>query len=225
MPEEITLLQQGLEAVEEMTVMGFSIYQGQLEGQAVLLAQCGIGKVNAALLTMLLVQQGAEQIIFTGVAGGLAPSLSVGDIVVSADAMQHDVDVSALGYRLGHIPDELIHWPADPQLRALALACAQELADVHSMEGRIVSGDQFVADRDKVVWLRQTFQACCVEMEGASVAQVCSRCEVPFVIIRSISDTADYDASLSFQEFTPLAAERANRLVRAMLQRWPATGS
>jgi adenosylhomocysteine nucleosidase len=198
---------------------GFTLYSGLLAGKPVLVAQCGIGKVNAAALAQLLILEGVTHVIFTGVAGALAPELDVGDIVVSSDAVQHDVDVRALGYALGVVPGEALSWPADEALRGLALAAAQALGEVRAVSGRVLSGDRFIADRGDVQRLRETFAGSCAEMEGAAVAQICSRAGVPFVIIRSISDRADGSAEADFRAFTPLAARRAKRVVLEMLSR------
>jgi adenosylhomocysteine nucleosidase len=218
MPEELDALLELLEEVQERRHGAFTLYQGTLVGKPVLMALCGIGKVNAAALTQLMLMQGVTHVVFTGVAGAVDPSLEVGDIVISTDALQHDLDVTALGYALGQVPGEVLSWAADPALRNLAMQAAAVLTDVNVVTGRIVSGDQFIASVDKVAWLHQTFGASCAEMEGASVAQVCAKAGVPFVIIRSMSDTADHDASISFREFTPLAANRAKQLVRHMLE-------
>ena len=218
MPEELEELLNVLENTQKEQRGAFTLYRGTLDGQAVLLAECGVGKVNAAALTQLLVMQ-VERIIFTGVAGAVDPTLEVGDIVVSTDALQHDTDVTALGYELGQVPGEPLAWEADERLRDLALEAAQRLEEVKTLAGRVVSGDQFIADADKVAQLRETFGAACAEMEGAAVAQVCAKADVPFVIIRSISDTADHQAEVNFREFTPLAAKRAKRVVRGMLGR------
>ncbi len=219
MPEELEELLDVLENTQEEQRGAFTLYRGTLDGQEVLLAECGVGKVNAAALTQLLVTQEVERVIFTGVAGAVDPTLKVGDIVVSTDALQHDTDVTALGYELGQMPGEPLAWGADETLRDLALEAAQYLEEVKVLAGRVVSGDQFIADADKVAQIRETFGAACAEMEGAAVAQVCAKAAIPFVIIRSISDTADHDAEVNFREFTPLAAKRAKRVVRGMLGR------
>ena len=221
MPEELEELLGVLENTQEEQRGSFTLYRGTLDGQEVLLAECGVGKVNAAALTQLLIMQEVERVIFTGVAGAVDPTLKVGDIVVSTDALQHDTDVTALGYELGQVPGEPLAWEADETLRDLALEAAQRLEEVKTLAGRVVSGDQFIADADKVAQLRETFGAACAEMEGAAVAQVCAKAAIPFVIIRSISDTADHDAEVNFREFTPLAAKRAKRVVRGMLGALP----
>ena len=193
-------------------------YEGELEGRPVVVVRSGIGKVNAAVTTLLLLQRGVERVVFVGVAGALDPALKVGDIVVSTDAVQHDVDATALGYAPGEVPGESPAWEADAALRGLALAAAA-LEGVGVVAGRVVSGDQFIASANKVAALRAAYGAACAEMEGASAAQVCAKWRVPFVIVRSISDTADGGAEVDFRTFTPLAAARAERVVRGMLQR------
>lgn len=218
MPEELSELLSLLQDPQTHRRAGFTLYRGRLLGHEVVLAQCGIGKVNAAALTQLLIVEGVGRIVFTGVAGAIDSSLRVGDIVISKDALQHDVDVTALGYRLGEVPGETLAWTADPHLVEIALEASKALTECRVVLGRIGSGDQFIASPERVRRLRETFELSCAEMEGAAVAQVCAKAELPFVIIRSISDTADHSAEMSFREFTPLAARRAKTLVRAMLE-------
>jgi adenosylhomocysteine nucleosidase len=221
MPEEISALLSALDGRSESHAGGHEVHSGVLEGRRVLIVRCGIGKVNAAAVAQLLVLRQPRALIFTGVAGAVDPELRVGDIVVASDALQHDVDVTALGYEPGLVPGEPLSWRSDPLLTELAVSAAAGLTDVRVVTGRVASGDQFVADPLRTASLRERFGASCVEMEGAAVAQVCARAGVPFVIIRSISDSADHDAQVSFREFTTLAAGRAKRLVREMVRRMP----
>lgn len=218
MQEELELLLDALAKAVTKQRGGFTLYFGTLAGRQVVLARCGIGKVNAAALAQLLVGEGATRVIFTGVAGALAPELEVGDLVISTDAVQHDVDVRALGYARGEVPGEALSWRADETLLRAALAAAGSLAEVRAVAGRVLSGDQFIADPERVRGLREAFGGLCAEMEGAAVAQVCSRAGVGFVIIRSISDRADGGAELDFRTFTPLAARRAKTVVLGMLE-------
>jgi adenosylhomocysteine nucleosidase len=224
MPEELEGLRAVAEGVASVDVPPFAVVAATIDGARVLVAECGIGKVNAAALTQALLTAGARRVIMTGVAGGVDPSLRVGDIVVGTDAVQHDVDVRALGYELGRVPGEALAWPADPDLHACALSAAREVAadaGVRALAGRIASGDQFVADPERVAALRATFGAACAEMEGAAVAQVCARWGVPYVIVRSVSDTADHAAEVDFRAFTRVAANRSVAVVRGTLRRSP----
>jgi adenosylhomocysteine nucleosidase len=219
MNEEVELLIADLQDHRSQTQAGVTLHFGVLDGHGVIITEGGIGKVNAAMTTAALIAAGASRVIFTGVAGGVHPELAVGDLVVSTDCVQHDVDVSVLGYELGVIPGEALSWSADEQLRTVALDAAREQEGVRVMEGRVASGDQFVASTERVAWLWQTFGAVCTEMEGAAVAQVCARHAIPFVVIRSVSDTASHDANVDYREFMPQMARRAKVVVRAMLRR------
>ncbi|AIZ45499.1 MTA/SAH nucleosidase [Deinococcus radiopugnans] len=219
MDEEIELLLGDLQGRQELAYPGATLYRGQLDGTDILLTRGGIGKVNAALTTAHLLAAGATRLIFTGVAGGVHPDLRVGDIVVSTDCVQHDVDVTALGYALGTVPGEEPAWAADKTLRAAAVAAAGEVSGVRVIEGRVASGDQFIASPEGVRRLQTVFDAACAEMEGAAVAQVCAKASVPFVIIRSVSDTADGSAGVDYREFMPQVARHAKAVVRGMLAR------
>jgi adenosylhomocysteine nucleosidase len=219
MPSEVELLVAELEDARQAERAGYLLHHGTLRDRRVIIAECGIGKANGAALAMLLLTEGAARVIFTGVAGALDPALAVGDIVISHDAVQHDVDVSALGYEPGQVPGEPFAWLADPGLVSAAEAACRAIPDVRVVTGRILSGDSFVADPRTSALLHARFAAACVEMEGAAVAQVCSRAGIPFVIIRSVSDTADGQAGADFRKFTELAARRAKQVVLNMLQR------
>lgn len=217
MDEEIELLRGLLDGRQEETVLGVTLYRGLLDGVPVMLTQGGIGKVNAAKTATVLLLKGATRVIFTGVAGGVHPDLAVGDLVVSTDLIQHDVDVTPLGYDLGTVPGEQPAWVADEALRALALAAARAETGLTVYEGRIASGDQFIASVEGSARL-QTFGAHCAEMEGAAVAQVCAAAGVPFVVIRAISDTADHAAKVDYRTFFPQVAQHAGAVVRGMVR-------
>lgn len=219
MPEETATLDALLEHRTVTTVGPYELLDGTLDGHPVTLAVCGVGKVNAAALTQTLLEHGATRVLFTGVAGAVDPDLAVGDVVVSRDAVQHDVDVTPLGYDRGMVPGEPLTWQADPTLVEIAVKAAREaVPEARIVTGRIASGDQFIADPQYVAQLRSDFAATCTEMEGAAVAHVCARWDIPWVVIRSISDTADHDASVDFRAFTEIAAQRAGAVVRGMLQ-------
>ena len=218
MDEEVKRLSGALVDPTDLEAGPFRVTRGRLEGVDVLTARCGIGKVNAAALTQDLISRGVGSVIFTGVAGAIDPEMRVGDIVIGAEAVQHDVDVTALGYAPGEVPGSGTVFGADERLVRLALAAARSLDGVRAVVGRVASGDEFVASQAASSRLRETFGATCAEMEGAASAQVCAAWGRPFVIIRSISDTANHDANVDFRAFTALAAQRAEELVRDMLR-------
>lgn len=220
MREEVERLEATLLDTVMRSAGPFAWLEGRLEGHRVLLAECGIGKVNAAALTQALLSAGATRLLFTGVAGAVHPDLRVGDVVISSDAVQHDVDVTGLGYQPGEVPGVGKVWHAAPELVEAARAAAAEL-DLRVMVGRVASGDTFVADVAATRRLSERFDALCTEMEGAAVAQVCHRWRVPFVIVRSISDSADHSANVDFRAFTQVAAATADRVVRGTLKRLP----
>lgn len=220
MSEEVAKLRASLGGPVTLPAGPFTVHQGLLEGVTVLLAECGVGKVNAAALTQLLIDRGVRSVVFTGVAGALDPRLQVGDVVISTEAVQYDVDVTALGYRPGEVPGSGLVFEANPRLVAAARAAAAALDDVGGVfVGRIASGDSFVSSAEASHAIRESFAALCAEMEGAACAQVCAGWGVPFVIVRSISDRADHSAQVDFRSFTALAAARAEAIVRGTLQR------
>lgn len=220
MPEEIATLLPAIEDRRSERRGPFEVHRGRRHGRPLLLAVCGVGKVNAAALVQQLLADGARGLVFTGVAGAVDPALRVGDVVVSSDAVQHDVDVTPLGYERGRVPGEPLAWEADPDLAEYALQAARAaVPEGRVILGRIASGDVFVAAAERTVALATDFGAACAEMEGAAAAQVCARWGVPWVVIRSISDSADHDASVDFRAFTELAAARAERVVLGVLGR------
>ncbi len=186
-----------------------------------ILCKSGVGKVNAALTTQILIDKyEITHLLFTGVAGAVDHTLDVGDLVVSTSAMHHDIDASPLGFKRGEVPmyEDSSDFKADENLVRLAVKAAKEVTNKHVVQGRVMSGDQFIADSEYVQSLRNDFDGACVEMEGAAVAQVAVMNQVPYVIIRSISDKANGEASMSFSEFTELASEQSHILVSRLLE-------
>lgn len=221
MEEEIGLLAAKLEEAEEIRLAGIRFLKGILAGRRVVLCKSGVGKVNAAVTAQLLATAcGVEAVLFTGVAGALDPELRVGDLVVSLDCLQHDMDASPLGFARGVIPfQEQSVFAADRELVRLAAESGEAVLPGRVRTGRVLSGDRFIADPAEVAALRRDFGGMCAEMEGAAVAQVCAMNDIPFVIIRSMSDKADGSAPVNFAEFTALAARRSCELVEHMLAR------
>jgi len=220
MKEEIELFLEHMEQVQVTEKAKVVYREGLLRGKRVVLCKSGVGKVNAAVTTQVLIDTyGVEAIIFTGVAGAVDPELNVGDIVVSSECMQHDMDVTALGFPRGVIPyEETSLFISDEKLGQMAAEASKELFDGRVKVGRVLSGDQFIANLDAVSTLYSELQGACTEMEGAAVAQVCSLNNIPHVIIRSMSDKADGSAHVNFAEFTVQASGNSYRIVDHMLK-------
>jgi adenosylhomocysteine nucleosidase len=220
MQEEIELLHAQLEQATEESHAGIKYYRGKLHGRKAVLCKSGVGKVNAAVCTQVLIDRfGADVVLFTGVAGALDPVLDIGDIVISSSSVQHDMDVTALGFPRGVIPyQETSEFRADEGLVRLASEAGERLFPGRCRIGKVLSGDQFVADREAVRTLHEQLGGTCTEMEGAAVAQVCAMNGVPYVVIRSMSDKADGSAHVNFAEFTVEAANRSFALVSDMVR-------
>ena len=194
------------------------IFEGKINNRPVAVLQSGIGKVAAAMGTTLLIQQfKPDMIINTGSAGGLDPNLNVGDVIISTDVRHHDVDVTAFGYEKGQLPANPAAFLPNEQLVEVAKKQAEKLG-LNAVSGLICSGDAFINGADKIAQIRADFpQVAAVEMEAAAIAQVCHAMQIPFVVVRAISDVADKESHLSFDEFLPLAAEKSSEMVLAML--------
>lgn len=220
MQEEIELLQEQLQEPALEQYAGMTFYSGLLHGRRVVCVRSGVGKVNAAVCTEALIARfGAEAVLFTGVAGALDPSLEIGDMVISSSCMQHDMDATPLGFARGEIPfQEVYDFPSDPKLIGLAEQACESVHAGRFRVGKVLSGDQFIADRDFVKWLHEALNGTCVEMEGAAVAQVCHLHGVPHVIIRSMSDRADGSAHVNFEEFKGQAAQKSMAIVNEIIR-------
>ncbi len=181
---------------------------------------CGVGKVNAAIAAARAHADGFPAVLIVGTAGAVDPRLNIGDVVVAALTLHHDVDVTALGFSLGEIPFARTSvWASDDQLRALTECVCEELG-IKSKNGIIVSGDRFVADRDEVKRIHSVFKASCLDMETAGLAQACESFNLPWLAIRVISDKADGSAHVDFPSFLPKASEKLARIVRQVAEEW-----
>ena len=201
---------------------GMSFFEGSLNGADVVIVRCGIGKVNAALCVQILADCfQVTHVINTGVAGSLNAALDIGDILISKECIQHDMDVTPLGYAHGIIPQmETSCFPADERLSQLALeSCGRVNPDIHARLGRVVSGDQFIATKAVKERLISLFQADCAEMEGAAIAHGAYLNQIPFVIIRAISDKADDSAQMDYPSFEKAAAGHCARLVKDLVKK------
>lgn len=215
MEEEVTLLRDHIENQSQETVAGCEFTFGKMHGKDVVLLRSGIGKVNAAMSTTILLEKyKPDFIINTGSAGGFNPELNVGDVVISSEVRHHDVDVTAFGYEYGQVPQLPAAFEADAKLVSLAEAAAKEIADIQTVKGLIATGDSFMNDPVRVENIREKFSNLqAVEMEAAAIAQVAHQFNTPFVIIRSLSDIAGKESDISFDQFLDKAALHSATLV------------
>lgn len=221
MDEEVSKLIEKMDTdtVVEKAAMQFN--KGTIDGKELVIVRSGIGKVNAAICTQILVDEfGIDCIINTGIAGSLDSAIDIGDVVLSTDALQHDVDAVAFGYPAGQIPRmETLSFYADEKLADIAQECCKRVcSDIKVFKGRVVSGDQFIADKSVKESIIQKFGGLCTEMEGAAIAQTAYLNNVPFLIIRAISDKADDSASVDYPEFERRAIENSVKLLAEMIK-------
>ena len=212
-----TLLAQ-MENKSAEVVAGSTFYEGQLSGLNVVVVQCGIGKVNAALCVQILCTKfGITHAVNTGIAGSLCAELDIGDLVVSRDAMYHDFDCVHFGYPYGKVPGmDVVSFPANETMIKLAFDAANGIHPGHVTVGRVASGDQFVAEQTLKNKIISNTQALCTEMEGAAIAQTAYRNGIPFVILRAISDKADNSAEMDYPTFEKQAAHRCAAVTVAL---------
>lgn len=221
MDEEVLRLKDMMQNISIKTVASMDFFDGTLDDSSLVVVRSGIGKVNAALCTQILVDRyGVDLVINTGVAGSLRNEIDIADIVISTDTLQHDVDATGFGYELGVIPrmDQSV-FEADKKLVSLAKAvCSELLPTIGVHTGRIVSGDQFISDYDKKEWLVKVFDGYCTEMEGAAIAQAAYLNGIPFLIIRAISDKADNSAEMAYSEFEAMAIDNTIKLLKGLVK-------
>jgi adenosylhomocysteine nucleosidase len=210
MAVEIATLKENMERMTVTTRAGMEYYEGILEGLAAVVVQCGIGKINAAMCTQILIDSfGVDAIVNTGIAGSLCADLDIADLVISRDAIHHDFDLRFWGRPIGQVPGmDVIAFPADEKLMAAAYAAAEAENAGHTKIGRIASGDQFICSKEQKDTIIANTGAICAEMEGASIAHTAYRNGIPFVIIRAISDKADDSAEMDYPTFEAIAAQR-----------------
>ena len=215
MEEEVQLLRSNMTDISQETIANVEYTFGKMNGVDVILSRSGIGKVNAAVSTSILLDRfKPDYVINTGSAGGFDPALNVGDVVISSDAIHHDVDVTAFGYAYGQVPQMPATFAADEKLIAIAEEKAKEISDIQIVRGLIATGDSFMNDPVRVEDVRNKITGVqAVELEAAAVAQVCYQFKVPFVIIRSLSDIAGKESNISFDQYLEKAAVNSANLV------------
>jgi adenosylhomocysteine nucleosidase len=227
MEPEVAILKAKLTDAKTSNYGGFEFYQGQLNGNDVVIVQSGIGKVAAALATLLLIDKfNPDYVVNTGSAGGFEQSLKVGDVVISSEVRYHDVDVTAFGYEIGQLPANPAAYIPHPTLVNAAKLGVKQLtekstksnAPIKTLVGLITTGDTFMTTDADIAKARANFPTMvAVEMEGAAIAHTCHQFNIPFVIIRSMSDIAGKESPLSFEAYLETAAVNSSQLVENML--------
>ena len=220
MDEEVAVIKAWMTDVHEQSIAGCDFFVGRFEGKDIVLLKSGIGKVNAAVSTTLLLSQfKPKYVINIGSAGGFDPELQVGDVVISDHVVHHDVDVTAFGYVMGQVPNMPATYAADMQLVDQARKALQSVTQVKAKVGLIGTGDSFMNDPVRVNEVRAVFPTLvAVEMEAAAVAQVCFKFATPFVVVRSLSDIAGKESPQSFEEYLQVAAENSSLMIQKMLK-------
>lgn len=218
---EVETLKATMTVNNKLTKAGMEFYEGTLGSANVVVVRSGIGKVNAAICVQILADIfRVTHVINTGIAGSLNAALDIGDILISRDVIHHDMDVTIFGYAPGEVPQMgTREFPADENMvRLAAAACEQLNPTVHTMTGRVVSGDQFISSKDVKTRLIETFQGDCAEMEGAAIAHAAYLNKIPFVIIRAISDKADDSAEMDYPTFERQAAHNCALLTQKFVE-------
>lgn len=218
MSVEVETLKSAMKNLNVTRKAGMEFCDGVLEGLPVVVVQCGVGKVNAAMCAQVLCDCfDVTHLVNTGIAGSLCAELDIGDLVVSEDAMYHDFDVQHFGYEMGEVPGMgVLTFPASEEMMKYALAAAEAVHPGHVKTGRIASGDMFVAGREIKEQIIAKTHAMCTEMEGTAIAHVAFRNKLPFVILRAISDKADDSADMDYPTFEAQAAHRCAQVTQRM---------
>nr|WP_304284998.1 5'-methylthioadenosine/adenosylhomocysteine nucleosidase [Clostridium paraputrificum] len=219
MSEELEILLKDMQLDSSTTKAGMTFNKCKLWNNDVIAVVCGIGKVNAAVCTQILVSEfNVDKVINVGVAGGIGKDIYPGDVVIATNLVEHDMDTTAFGDPHGQVPRmDTFDFKCDPSLIELANNACEKVGGFNTFTGRIVSGDVFVADVEKIKWLEKEFNALSCEMEGASIAHVCYLNNIPVVVIRSISDNANNGAHMDFEKFTPIAVKNSTSILKEML--------
>jgi adenosylhomocysteine/aminodeoxyfutalosine nucleosidase len=201
MPEEIEPLLKRVENIKEIEYANNHYYEATYQGKRLVIAYSKIGKVFSSLTASTLIEKfGCNKLLFSGVAGAINPELKIGDLIIAKELCQHDLDITAFGHPHGYVPEGALFVKTDESLREIAKEVAEK-RNLKVAEGIIATGDQFVASSDRKSFISSTFGADALEMEGASVAVVCDALNVPFFVLRAISDSANDEAGVDFDEF------------------------
>ncbi len=219
MPEEIAPLLEQVENVKKVEYANNSYYESTYKGKELVIAYSKIGKVFSSLTASTLLEKFAcDKLLFSGVAGAINPSLKIGDLIIADKLCQHDLDISIFGHDFGFVPEGAKFVETDANLRQIAKEVAQK-NELSLIEGTIATGDQFVASNERKAFIAKNFQADALEMEGASVAVVCDALDIPFFILRAISDTANDEAEMDFDAFMVSSAKISANFILDMVEK------
>ena len=219
MEEELKELLQYLTLEKEYEIFELKFYEGLIHGIKCILVESGVGKVNAARTTQILIDNMKVDYIFNiGVAGGIDKKLNVLDIVIGEELIQHDFDITAFNHEKGYIPNVGTYIKSDEYLLRIAKSCIVD-SDYNVLSGVIASGDIFCTEAKMASKINTKFNALCVEMEGASIAQVCYLSHIPFLILRSISDTPDNDNLMTYETFLEKSSKNIAKFMNLLLEK------
>ena len=219
MPEEIEPLLEYFKNYKTIEYAKNRFYITEYKNREIVIAYSKIGKVNAAITAATLIEKfGCQKLLFSGVAGAISRDLKIGDLVIATALAQHDLDITAFGHPYGYVPEGSVFEKADQDLIKIAKEVASQ-KDILLKETTIATGDQFICDIQKKEWIEDTFGSGALEMEGAAVALTCNALNIPFFILRSISDAADMDASFSFDEFLKSSAKVSADFIISMIDK------
>ena len=215
--EEAEAIKKEIENIKEIVINKISFFTGKFNEKEIVFVQSGIGKVNAAITATLLIEKfNVKEVIFSGVAGSLDARLKIGDVVIGRDIVQHDVDATAFGYKMGQIP-QMKEWAFESDKDLIEKTVKINNINHQILLGRILTGDQFISKKDVKIQLGKDFDALCVDMESGAVAQVCTRLGIKFLIIRSISDSITDDSGMEYTSFVKLAAENSKKILKEII--------
>ena len=220
MEEEVKILKSSIENRETIQIAHVIFYKGNIEDKQVVLAQSGIGKVNAAITATLLINEfKPDLIINTGSAGSVDSELNIGDIIISNKVYYHDVNATAFGYKLGQVPSMPEFYETDSKLIDLAKSSIEQL-DLNGIVGEVATGDSFIGSIDQRKVIKSNFPtASVVEMEAGAIAQTCYQYNVPIIVTRAVSDLADKESDVTFEEFLKVACVNSSKIVKLLLNR------
>ncbi|RIN84577.1 5'-methylthioadenosine/adenosylhomocysteine nucleosidase [Mammaliicoccus sciuri] len=220
MEEEVEILKSSIENRETIQIAHVIFYKGNIEDKQVVLAQSGIGKVNAAITATLLINEfKPDLIINTGSAGSVDSELNIGDIIISNKVYYHDVNATAFGYKLGQVPSMPEFYETDKELIDLAKSSIEQL-DLNGIVGEVATGDSFIGSINQRKVIKSNFPtASVVEMEAGAIAQTCYQYNVPIIVTRAVSDLADKESDVTFEEFLKVACVNSSKIVKLLLNR------